>query len=52
MYADNIVRMAKNKAKLQRTVIAWANACRDRGVGIIASKCKIMHITFKHQIGG
>jgi len=44
--------MATNKAKLQQAVIAWASACRDRGMGIIASKSKIMHITFKHQMEG
>jgi hypothetical protein len=26
--------------------------CRERGMGIIASKSKTMHITFKQQMGG
>jgi len=47
VYADNIVIMA-NKEELERAVIAWFSACRDRGMGIISSKSKTMHITFKH----
>jgi hypothetical protein len=43
--------MANNEAELLRAVIAWANACRDRGMEVIASKSKIMHITLKHQMG-
>jgi len=44
VYADNIVIMANSKAKLQQAVITWASACRERGMGIIASKSKTVHI--------
>ena len=52
MYADNIVIMANNKVELQRAVIAWASACKDRGMGIIANKSKTMHVTVKQKMGG
>jgi len=36
--------MANKMGELQRAVIAWASACRERGMGIIANKSKTVHI--------
>jgi hypothetical protein len=37
--------MANKMGELQRAVIAWASAHRERGMGITASKSKTVHIT-------
>jgi len=43
--------------ELQCAVIAWASACRERGMGIIASKNKTAYYRrntekIKHELGG
>jgi len=37
--------MANSEAGLQRAVIEWASACKERGMEITASNSKIMHST-------
>jgi len=43
--------MANKMGELQHAVIEWASACRERGMGIIASKSKTVHITEGIQTG-
>jgi len=37
--------MANKMGELQHAVIEWASAYRERGMGIITSKSKTVHIT-------
>jgi hypothetical protein len=37
--------VANKMGELERAVLAWASAYRERGMGIITSKSKTVHIT-------
>jgi hypothetical protein len=56
--ADDVVIGANKETELQRAVIEWASACREKVMENTARKNKTMHITkgiqkkIKYRVGG